>query len=144
MEQIVSPYILAIVSAWVLAHIIKYSIARLRGKRLDLTHQLFISGGMPSSHAATSVAVWAVVLLREGYHSAIFGLATLVVLIVCYDAVKVRRSVGEQGNAIQEIIKKTNVKVNVPRSAQGHTPLEVIAGSILGCVIGLVVFIATK
>ncbi|MFZ1801420.1 MAG: divergent PAP2 family protein [Candidatus Saccharimonas aalborgensis] len=144
MEQIVSPYILAIVSAWVLAHIIKYSIARLRGKRLDLTHQLFISGGMPSSHAATSVAVWAVVLLREGYRSAIFGLATLVVLIVCYDAVKVRRSVGEQGNAIQEIIKKTNVKVNVPRSAQGHTPLEVIAGSILGCVIGLVVFIATK
>jgi acid phosphatase family membrane protein YuiD len=144
MEQIVSPYILAIVSAWVLAHIIKYSIAGLRGKRLDLTHQLFISGGMPSSHAATSVAVWAVVLLREGYHSAIFGLATLVVLIVCYDAVKVRRSVGEQGNAIQEIIKKTNVKVNVPRSAQGHTPLEVIAGSILGCVIGLVVFIATK
>ena len=144
MEQIVSPYILAIVSAWVLAHIIKYSIARLRGKRLDLTHQLFISGGMPSSHAATSVAVWVVVLLREGYRSAIFGLATLVVLIVCYDAVKVRRSVGEQGNAIQEIIKKTNVKVNVPRSAQGHTPLEVIAGSILGCVIGLVVFIATK
>lgn len=144
MEQIVSPYILAIVSAWVLAHIIKYSIAGLRGKRLDLTHQLFISGGMPSSHAATSVAVWVVVLLREGYRSAIFGLATLVVLIVCYDAVKVRRSVGEQGNAIQEIIKKTNVKVNVPRSAQGHTPLEVIAGSILGCVIGLVVFIATK
>jgi acid phosphatase family membrane protein YuiD len=144
MEQIISPYILAIVSAWVLAHIIKYSIAGLRGKRLDLTHQLFISGGMPSSHAATSVAVWAVVLLNEGYRSAIFGLATLVVLIVCYDAVKVRRSVGEQGNAIQEIIKKTNVKVNVPRSAQGHTPLEVIAGSILGCVIGLVVFIATK
>jgi acid phosphatase family membrane protein YuiD len=144
MEQVISPYILAIIAAWVLAHIIKYGIAWLKGKQLDLTHQLFISCGMPSSHAATSVAVWTVVLLKEGYRSAIFGLATLVVLIVCYDAVKVRRSVGEQGNAIQEIIKKTNIKVNVPRSAQGHTPLEVIAGSLLGCVIGVLVFVFTK
>ena len=140
----ISPYLIAIGVAWIVAHIIKYAIATLQGKRLDLTHQLFISGGMPSSHAATTVAVWMLVLLKEGADSSLFGLATLVTLIVCYDAVKVRRSVGEQGRAIQEVIKATGAEVKLPRAAKGHTPLEVIAGSFLGAIIGLVVFIATQ
>lgn len=140
----ISPYLIAIGVAWIVAHIIKYAIATLQGKRLDLTHQLFISGGMPSSHAATAVAVWMLVLLKEGLDSGLFGLATLVTLIICYDAVKVRRSVGEQGRAIQEVIKATGAEVKLPRAAKGHTPLEVIVGSFLGAIIGLVVFIATQ
>ena len=144
MVGIVSPYLISIGAAWIIAHIIKYTIASLQGKRLDLTRQLFISGGMPSSHAATTVAVWMLVLLKEGVDSGLFGLATLVTLIVCYDAVKVRRSVGEQGYAIQQLIKVTKADVMLPRAAKGHTPVEVIAGSFLGVLIGLVVFIATK
>ena len=144
MVGIVSPYLISIGAAWIIAHIIKYTIASLQGKRLDLTRQLFISGGMPSSHAATTVAVWMLVLLKEGVDSGLFGLATLVTLIVCYDAVKVRRSVGEQGYAIQQLIKVTKADVMLPRAAKGHTPVEVIAGSFLGVLIGLVVFIATQ
>jgi len=139
-----SPYIIAIIAAWLLAHIVKYTIAMSRGTQLDLTHQLFISGGMPSSHAATSVAIWTVILLKDGISSGLFGLATFVVLVVCYDAVKVRRSSGEQGEAIEALIKETKSNVRVPRAAKGHTPLEVIAGAIFGAVIGLVVFLATK
>lgn len=142
--SILSPYIIALGVAWVSAHVIKYAIAMARGTQLDLTHQLFISGGMPSSHAATSLAVWMVILLKDGVQSGLFGLATLMTLIICYDAVKVRRSVGEQGEAIQQIIKKTKVSVATPRSARGHTPLEVLAGSLLGVILGYVVFIATK
>lgn len=138
-----SPYLIALAVAWIIAHVIKYAVASSKGKQLDFTHQLFISGGMPSSHAATSVAVWTVILLRDGTSSGLFGLATLVTLIICYDAVKVRRSVGEQGRAIQQIIEKQHLKVTLPRAAKGHTPVEVFAGSILGFLIGLVVFIAT-
>ena len=140
----ISPYLIAIAVAWLLAHAIKYSIATLQHKELDFTHQLFISGGMPSSHAATSVAVWTVVLLLEGPQSAVFGLATLVTLIVCYDAVKVRRSVGEQGEVLQKLIKQGKFDIALPRAAKGHTPLEIAAGAILGLAVGLVVFIATK
>jgi acid phosphatase family membrane protein YuiD len=142
--DLVSPYVLALAVAWFLAHVVKYAIALSRGKQLDLTHQLFISGGMPSSHAATSVAVWMVVLLKDGPQSGLFGLATLVVLVICYDAVKVRRSSGEQGEAIQQLIKEQNSKVDLPRAAKGHTPVEVVAGSIFGAIIGLVVFLATR
>ena len=141
---IVSVYLIAIVVAWLVAHIIKYAIATFRHQKLDFTHQLFISGGMPSSHAATSVAVWTIILLIDGPTSAVFGLATLVTLIVCYDAVKVRRSVGEQGAALQALIKDSKTKVDLPRAAKGHTPVEVVAGAVLGVLIGLVVFIATK
>lgn len=142
--ELFSPYIIAIVMAWLLAHVIKYAIAFSRGTQVDLTHQLFISGGMPSSHAATSVAVWTVILLKDGVASGLFGLATFVVLVVCYDAVKVRRSSGEQGEAIAALIKETKSRVRIPRAARGHTPLEVIAGAIFGAGIGLVVFLATK
>lgn len=142
--ELVSPYIIAIVAAWLLAHVIKYAIAFSKGTQVDLTHQLFISGGMPSSHAATSVAVWVVILLKDGVESGLFGLATFVVLVVCYDAVKVRRSSGEQGEAIAALIKETKSEIRIPRAARGHTPLEVVAGALFGAAIGLVVFLATK
>lgn len=140
----VSPYLLAIAFGWLIAHLIKHLIALSKGRQLDLVRQMFISGGMPSSHAATSVAVWTVVLLRDGVDSGLFGLATLFTLIVCYDAVKVRRSSGEQGEALRALIKESKSKIALPRSARGHTPLEVFAGAFLGVAIGLVVFLATK
>ena len=99
---------------------------------------------MPSSHAAISWAVWVVVVMSDGIHSSAAGIATLVALIFCYDAVKVRRSSGEQGIAIQQVIKKTGVDVTLPRAAQGHTPLEIFVGSLLGVLVGVVVFFATK
>ena len=142
--DLISPYIIAIVIAWLLAHVIKYFIALAQGKQLDVVRQLFISGGMPSSHSATVVSVWMMILLRDGAQSGLFGLATFVVLVVMYDAVKVRRSTGEQGEAIQQLIKEQKSKVPLPRAAKGHTPVEVVAGAVLGALIGLVVFLATR
>jgi acid phosphatase family membrane protein YuiD len=139
-----SPYLIALVAGWLLAHIVKYTIAGIRGKRLDFAHQLFISGGMPSSHATTSFAVWTVILLTKGFDSAIFGLATVFVLIVAYDAVKVRRSSGEQGDAIVQLIHETKSSAKIPRVAKGHTPLEVLVGSLFGVCIGIIVFLATR
>ena len=144
MQWWLSPYLLAIAVAWLLTHVVKYVIAGIRGKRLDFTHQLFISGGMPSSHAATSVAVWMVILLKDGYQSGLFGLATVFVLVITYDAVKVRRSSGEQGDAVIQIIKETKSSAKIPRAAKGHTPLEVLVGSIFGACIGIIVFLATR
>jgi len=142
--HIVSSYILAIIVAWLASHVVKYLIALYKGKQLDFTHQLFISGGMPSSHAATSVAVWTVILLKDGAQSGLFGLATLLVLVVTYDAVKVRRSSGEQGEAIAQLIQAGKSDIRIPRAAKGHTPLEVFVGALFGSVIGFVVFLATS
>lgn len=145
MEEYFSPYLIAIGAAWLMAHIAKYLFAMSgRGQvQPTLLKQLFISGGMPSSHAATVVSVWMVILLKDGVSSGLFGLATLLALIICYDAVKVRRSSGEQGEAIQRLIRELKSKVPLPRAARGHTPLEVFIGALLGAIVGAVVFFTT-
>jgi acid phosphatase family membrane protein YuiD len=57
---------------------------------------------------------------------------------------KVRRSSGEQGMSIHQLIKETKSKVKLPRVAMGHTPLEVSFGASLGLIVGIIVFFATK
>jgi acid phosphatase family membrane protein YuiD len=136
-----SPYLVAIVAAWLLSHVIKYIIALSQGKQLNLSTQLFISGGMPSSHSATVLAAWTVILLKDGWDSGLFGLATALVLVVIYDAAKVRRSSGEQGDSIIALIKATKAKVIPPRVARGHTPLEVLVGAVFGVFVGAISFL---
>ena len=139
MEGVLSPYIVAIVVGWTISQLIKSIISLFRHKYMGLRSILFVSGGMPSSHSATLMAVWTVILIHDGVGSGLFGLASVVALIVLYDAVKVRRSSGEQGMALIALLKEQKSIIPLPRAAKGHTPLEVLVGSILGVAIGLVV-----
>lgn len=142
----VSPYILTIIVSWVVAQGAKYLIIAVKNKDFGAVRHLYLSGNMPSAHSATVVSMATIVGLIHGVDSALFGIAAMLAGVVMYDAVMVRRSVGEQGLAIQEIIKttKSDDLVAIPRSAKGHTPLEVLAGAAIGLCVGLVVFIATK
>jgi acid phosphatase family membrane protein YuiD len=140
----ISPYLIVIVASWLVAQGAKYIVVTLKSRSVRNFRQLYLSGNMPSAHSATITSVATLIGLYEGFDSAIFGLAVTMAGIVMYDAIMVRRSVGEQGLAIQEIIRLAKNKVLIPRSAKGHTPLEVLVGAILGVLIGLVVFIATK
>jgi acid phosphatase family membrane protein YuiD len=85
-----------------------------------------------------------VIGLKDGLNTGLFGLAILIAMIVMYDAVKVRRASGEQGEAIAAIIKEQGSKVEIPYIAKGHTVIEVVAGAAFGIAIGVVVFLATK
>ncbi|CAN5402041.1 divergent PAP2 family protein [soil metagenome] len=138
-----SPYIWAIIVAWTSAHIVKYIIAIARGNQKKFTRQVFISGGMPSSHVATAMALWVVILLIDGPGSGLFGLATLFALVVGHDAVRVRRSSGEQGEALLTVMNETNSKAKIPYIAKGHTLAEIAVGAIFGAAIGIVVFLVT-
>lgn len=144
MTTLLSPYIIAIVTGWIIAQGAKYTLIAVKHRSFDHLRQLYLSGNMPSAHSATVVALCAVIALRDGIGSGLFGLAALFAGIVMYDAMMVRRSVGEQGEAIQMLIKEQKSRVALPRAAKGHTPVEVAAGAILGAIIGLVVFLATK
>lgn len=140
----VSPYVLVVVLGWICAQGLKYVFAVIKTKRIGNFRQFYTSGSMPSSHSACVVGLATVVGLIDGVDSALFGLAFLFAAIVMYDAVMVRRSSGEQGIAIQELIKLGKSKIVLPRTAKGHTPAEVLVGAMLGLILGLVVFVATK
>lgn len=143
MEFFLSPYIIAAASAWVVAQGSKYVLTSLKGHKLTSLRQLYLSGSMPSAHTATVIALLVVIGLKDGTGSAVFGLALLFAAVVMYDAVMVRRSSGEQGKALTTLIKQLKSDVALPRVAKGHTPVEVLGGTGVGLLVGLVVYFAT-
>lgn len=142
--DLASPYIIAVVLGWLVAHATKYLVSKYRNKRHHQPEKpLFTSGGMPSAHTTTVFSLLTVISLVDGIASVLFGLALLFTMIVTYDAMQVRRSVGEQGIAIRKLIKEQKSKIVVPRISLGHKPIEVFFGAVLGIAIGFAVFLAT-
>jgi len=140
----ISPYLIAIVAGWVAAQGAKYLLIAIKKRSLSDIRQLYLSGNMPSAHSATTIALVTVIGLRDGLQSGLFAVAALMAGIVMYDAMMVRRSSGEQGEAIQKLIKEQKSQIALPRAAKGHTPVEVAVGAVLGVIVGVVVFLATK
>ena len=143
MEHI-SPYLIATILGWVVAQGTKYIVTSFKERTFRSFRHLYLSGNMPSAHSATVMALLTVVALKDGIESGLFGVAALFAAIVMYDAVMVRRSSGEQGVAIQQLIKDLKSGVRIPRTAKGHEPLEVAVGAVIGVILGIVVFLATK
>lgn len=143
MEELVSTYLIAVVAAWIVAQGAKFLVATVKQQGGISYRHLYSSGNMPSSHTATVIALMTVIGLNDGIDSAVFGVATLFAAIVMYDAVMVRRSTGEQGEAIQKLIKEQKSKVQLPRAAKGHEPLEVAVGALIGITVGLFTFFIT-
>lgn len=139
-----SIYLLAPLVAWVVAQGAKYIINAVKSRQFRGYRQLYISGGMPSAHSATVVALMTVIGLVDGSDGALFGLAAMVAAIVMYDAMMVRHASGTQGTAILALLTELKSKVAIPRVARGHTPIEVAAGAIVGFIVGMVVFLATN
>ncbi|HPT82449.1 MAG TPA: divergent PAP2 family protein [Limnochordia bacterium] len=125
--------------AWALAQLLKIvSWAVTRGK-LNF-RRLVEPGGMPSSHSAFVTSLATGIGLTEGFDSTIFALAAVFALIVMYDAAGVRRAAGKQARVLNAIIEDLNRRELHPerlRELLGHTPVEVVAGALLGVLIAL-------
>lgn len=131
-------YIAAPLLGWFSAQGIKF-IFSLRKDGVTVT-DAFQSGGMPSSHAAFMVALTTVIGLSEGFSSAVFGLSLALSAIIAYDARGVRLATGQQTEVIKQLAAKNKIKVNIT-NAKGHRIIEVMAGAILGIVVGCLTYI---
>ena len=142
-------YILTPGLAWAVAQGAKQLFYRYNRRRKVLdspTPNKFVlpSGGMPSAHSATVIALLTTIGLREGITSVSFGIMLWVAAIVIYDAIMVRYASGNQGDALNRLIDEQKSRVPKPRVAHGHTVAEVTVGAVIGACIAFVVFIATK
>lgn len=138
-----SPYLLAILAAWLVAQGAKYVASIVRTGKLVDWRQFYISGGMPSAHSATMISITTVIGLRDGFESGLFGLAVMVSVIVMYDAMMVRRSSGAQGETLKALITEVKSALTAPKVAHGHQPMEVFVGALVGAAVGYIVFLAT-
>lgn len=123
-------------AGWIVAQFIKF-IFTLRKDGISL-HDAIQSGGMPSSHTAIMSSISAAIGITEGIDSVAFALSIALTAIVIYDATGVRRTTGEQTVAIKSIAKKVGIKAPMlPHDARGHSPIEVVAGALVGTITGI-------
>lgn len=124
-------------SSWALAQVLKTLIHAAIYKKLEW-ERLFGDGGMPSGHSATVTSVATMSALVFGLGSFEFAIAATLAIIVCHDAMGVRRETGKQATIIIEMMELLEVmtKKDLPETKLkefvGHTPLQVLAGSIIG------------
>lgn len=133
-----SSYIVASILAWVLAQTLKYLGQAYRAHSFRDISFLYKSGNMPSSHAALMLSLLTVVTFKDGAGSALFAVVLVLTMIILYDAVNVRRAVGEQGLVLLELAKKAGLRPAV-HQAMGHRISEVIGGGLLGIMVAVLV-----
>ncbi len=95
--------------------------------------KLYQTGGMPSAHSAGVMALSTMVGVYKGFGSILFAITLYFSLIVMYDAAGIRRSAGQQARVLNLIIERREIKdVSKLMEQLGHTPFEVLMGTILG------------
>ena len=140
-----NPVLLACISSWFCAQFIKTVISILYGRIHSLyelvENLIWKTGGLPCSHSALVASLSTTVGFRNGISSDIFILSLCFFMVTIRDAVGVRRSNGIQAQKINEIGRLLNKKDIIDykpiREVNGHTPMEVTIGCLLGFFIGL-------
>jgi acid phosphatase family membrane protein YuiD len=134
-------YLLAPLVAWTIAQTAKVIIYSIREHRLNL-RVLAVTGGMPSSHSAIVMGMTTAVGKYAGINSPQFAIALIFSFVVMYDAAGLRRAAGRQAailnRLVEDLVNMRGVQEAKLRELLGHTPVEVLAGAILGVAAGLI------
>lgn len=136
-DLIHNPFLITAISSWAIAQVLKALINAAIHKKFSL-ERLFGDGGMPSGHSATvsSMAVMSALVYGTGSHE--FAFSALLAIVVCHDAMGVRQETGKQAVVINEILRTYSILTEkaLPevklKEFVGHTPLQVLAGILLG------------
>ena len=134
--------LLAAVLAWAAAQAIKVTLDIVKHHKFS-AERLVGAGGMPSSHTSFVIALVTSVGKYVGVDSVMFAVAAAFALVTMYDATGIRRAAGEQAKILNYMMDNWKQPPEMfekdLKELLGHTPVEVLAGGILGLVIGLLV-----
>lgn len=141
LKDLLNNYVLIVaVISWFTAQVLKTITNLIITKEFKL-ERMFGAGGMPSAHSASVCSLATAVARKVGVSSVEFGIVFLVAIIVMYDATGVRRAAGKNAKAINTIMRKDNEMKDkeILKESLGHTPLEVVAGALLGILIAMII-----
>lgn len=160
MENIfmVNPIVSVGLLSWIAAQVLKTVHYAVKHKTFN-PERIVGAGGMPSSHSSLVVSVVIYTLRFCGIRSTEFAFALLLAGIVIYDAMSVRYNAGlhaKELNRLRKVVDELDDEISqisgddddpdidelVTRKDLkeflGHTPIEVLAGSLLGILIAMV------
>lgn len=154
----INPIIIVGFVSFLSAQIIKTILYAIKYKTFN-PERITGAGGMPSSHSSLVISVVIYSLRLNGPQSSEFAFSILIAGVVIYDALSVRYNAGlhakelnklrkiidelddeltqisggEENSDIDELVSQKGLKEFL-----GHTPIEVLAGALLGILIAMV------
>lgn len=159
MEKILmaNPILTVGIISWLAAQILKTIHYSVKYKTFN-PERITGAGGMPSSHSSLVVSVAIYTLKYQGFSSPAFALAMIMAGVVIYDAMSVRYNAGlhaKELNRLRRVIDEIDDELSHLSGDEeldldeltdrkdfkeflGHTPIEVLAGSLLGILIAMV------
>jgi uncharacterized protein len=125
--------------ASLVAQLLKLIIEYARNRKMNF-RVLVETGGMPSAHSSLVAALATGVGQTTGWNSIEFAIALVFAFIVMYDAAGVRQAAGKQARVLNQIVDEFfqedhHLSEDRLKELLGHTPMQVIVGSILGIAI---------
>jgi acid phosphatase family membrane protein YuiD len=137
--------LVALVACFV-AQGLKLIIDLVQNRKLNV-HVLVTTGGMPSAHSALVTALATGIGQTLNWTSPEFALATIFAIIVMYDAAGVRQAAGKQARVLNQMIdelfqEKPEFNQDRLKELLGHTPVQVLAGSVLGITVAWLAIVA--
>lgn len=134
------PLIIAALS-WLSAGVLKVLVELRVNRKLHLS-RIVGAGGMPSSHTATVVSLAIALGHYNGLSSSEFALAAIFAIIVIHDAVGVRLETGKQAKVLNTMMFESEAFKDLDFEKQlkeyvGHTPLQALAGAVVGIVVSI-------
>lgn len=140
-----NPFLITATSSWAIAQVLKVIINAIVHKKVSI-ERLFGDGGMPSGHSATVSSLAVFSALTYGTASFEFAVTGILAIIVCHDAMGVRLETGKQALLINEILNTFSIlsEEKLPevklKELVGHTPIQVLAGILMGIVNAYVMY----
>ena len=143
-EILSNQVLVSAVAGWIVAQVLKTMLDFALNRTINW-ERMVGSGGMPSSHSATVCGLTTAAALHYGVSSFEFAVCFVLSMVVMYDATGVRRETGKQAKLLNSILREKPLKLNAEvlqeklKEYVGHTPLQVVAGAILGICLALVI-----
>lgn len=140
------PLFLIPILSGLIAQALKPLLNRQFYSTLEITgRQIPRYGGMPSAHSAFAASLVTITAASEGFTSLAFAISISLYILVIDDALRMRMFLGHYGAALVKLIKTlpTTEQKEYPylEARLGHKPREVIAGTILGISISLLIIL---
>ncbi len=147
MKYIIAYLITLIVT--LLAQVIKVFIYHLKNEEFKL-EKIWNPGGMPSAHSTITFSLLTIIfLIEKNINNWFFIIATILTMIVCYDAMNIRWYAGINSQKINYIIKNLKNKKLVEDSKildlkskeiLGHRKSEVFMGAVFGVLATIIIY----
>ena len=131
--------LLPMLFGWLCAQVPKYVASRIRKKPVSF----FCSGGMPSTHSASTFALVTHIAFMENFRGSTFAIALVFGIVTVFDACNVRLLCGQVAEKTNVLLDKVYAnddpdKPEKLKVIKGHTLPEVLVGVAIGIAVGVV------